>query len=45
VKLENRGFSDVKGVSYTLVYLARYVNLDNPEEVARFIANMKSKNS
>lgn len=33
VKLENRGFSDIKGVSYRPFYLAR------------FIANIKGKNT
>jgi len=45
VKLENRGLSDVKNIGYRLFSLAKYADLDNPEQVSSCIANVRVKNS
>jgi len=47
IKLKSIGLSEstLEHVSYRLSYLARHCDLDNPEEVSRFIANMKVSNA
>ena len=47
IKLKSLGKAEstLKAVSYRLSYLSRYCNIDNPDEVAQFIASLKHANS
>jgi len=47
IKLKFVGLAEntLKAVSYRLSYLAKHSDLDNPDEVAQFIASMSHKNS